>query len=76
MLEQILVPIGAAHLEVIRARPLGQALDLVPAIKNLRHFGPLPVQQKASWSLVRFLPRVTLHLERNELPRVQAGILP
>jgi len=41
MLEQVLAAVRAAHFEVIRARLLGLAFHLIPAVQDLAHLNEL-----------------------------------
>lgn len=67
VLEQILRLVRAAHLEIIRSRPLRLALDLMPPIHHFLDLDPFPFPQESPRRLIRLLPRVTLNSDDRKL---------
>jgi len=67
MFQQILMPVRAPHFEIIGARPLGFAFDLVPTVEDFLHLDGLFFPDEATRRLVGLGPGVTFDLDWDEL---------
>jgi len=61
------MPVCALHFEIIGARPLGFALDLMPTVKDFLHLDGLFILEEAARRLVGLGPGVTFDLDWDEL---------
>ncbi len=61
------MPVRAPHFEIIGARPLGLAFDLVPTVKDFLHLDGLCFPEEAARRLVGLGPGVTFDLDWDEL---------